>query len=139
MLHMYMFMVAGLLRALEVLVLGSERRRIIQDRFCCWREATHMIVSNHRFEADQPTDAPPNYVSGTKTLAARCLTSGGWLPFQEIDAPTYSRTKLRPLVVWCLVSGWRRFYWGPRRVGNTILLCGTKEGRFPQHCMVSAE
>ncbi|CAM9727811.1 unnamed protein product, partial [Ectocarpus fasciculatus] len=25
---------------------------------------------------------------------------------------------------------------GPRRVGNTILLCGTKEGRFPQHCLV---
>eukprot|EP00903_Cladosiphon_okamuranus_P013106 g12224.t1 len=34
------------------------------------------------------------------------------------------------------VAGDPTFYCGPRRVGNTILLCGTKEGRFPQHCMV---
>lgn len=37
----------------------------------------------------------------------------------------------------CLSRCFFRFYCGPRRVGNTILLCGTKEGRFPQHCMVS--
>ncbi|CAN0098382.1 unnamed protein product [Ectocarpus sp. 6 AP-2014] len=34
------------------------------------------------------------------------------------------------------VAGDPTFYCGPRRVGNTILLCGTKEGRFPQHCLV---
>lgn len=29
-----------------------------------------------------------------------------------------------------------RYYCGPRRIGNSILLCGKKEGQFPQHFMV---
>ncbi|CAM9772576.1 unnamed protein product [Pylaiella littoralis] len=34
------------------------------------------------------------------------------------------------------VEGDPTFYCGPHRVGNTVLLCGKKEGRFPRHCMV---
>ncbi|CAM9318615.1 unnamed protein product [Ascophyllum nodosum] len=34
------------------------------------------------------------------------------------------------------VAGDPTFYCGPRLVGKNVLLCGTKEGRFPQHCMV---
>ncbi|CAN0184847.1 unnamed protein product, partial [Scytosiphon promiscuus] len=34
------------------------------------------------------------------------------------------------------VAGDPTVYCGPRLVGNNVLLCGTKEGRFPHHCMV---
>lgn len=82
--------------------------------------------------------------AGARRRRVRVVSTPG--ATRDAKLPRSPHASLPDKLIWdCCVYRVRngifccRFYCGPRRVGNTILLCGTKEGRFPQHCLVRDE